>query len=238
LAKKRLTVIHEELDAAQPVDTSRRRDSSSADVQNNSRRRSSRALFLSCIVWTVQEHPEHPLMANLNPDREKAALYLEDLQVGQRFVSGKHRIDEEQIRAFAEQFDPQPFHLDAQAAKTSLFKGLVASGWHTAAVTMRLLVDGGLPIAGGLVGAGVEVAWPSPVRPGAVLLVESEVLELRPSRSRPDRGMATVRSETRNESGEVVQLLVAKLVVPRRKQQEMPGALHPTIPKSTEVQEN
>jgi len=157
-------------------------------------------------------------MANLDPDREKVALYLEDLQVGQRFVSGTHRIDEEQIRAFAEQFDPQPFHLDPEAAKTTLFEGVVASGWHTAAITMRLLVDSGLPIAGGIVGAGGEIAWPSPVRPGAVLHVESEILELRPSRSRPDRGMATVRSETLDQFGEVVQVLVAKLVVPTRMQ--------------------
>src|SRR6516164_8894655 len=155
-------------------------------------------------------------MADLDSDREKVALFLEDLQVGQRFVSGTHRIDEGQIRAFAEQFDPQPFHLDPEAAKTTLFEGVVASGWHTAAITMRLLVGGGLPIAGGIVGAGGEIAWPSPVRPGAVLHVESEILELRPSRSRPNRGVATVRSETRDQFGEVVQVLVAKLVVPRK----------------------
>jgi acyl dehydratase len=155
-------------------------------------------------------------MVDLNPGGDKAAVFLEDLQVGQRFVSGTHRIDEEQIRVFAQQFDPQPFHLDAESAKATLFGGLVASGWHTAAITMRLLVRGGLPIAGGLVGAGGEIAWPSPVRPGAVLHVESEILELRPSRSRPDRGMVTVRSETRDHAGEVVQVLVARLVVPRR----------------------
>jgi len=157
-------------------------------------------------------------MADPNPGGEKAALCLEDLRVGQRFVSGTHRIDEEQIRAFAQQFDPQPFHLDAEGAKGTFFGGLVASGWHTAAITMRLLVGGGLPIAGGIVGAGGEIAWPSPVRPGAVLHVESEILELRPSRSRPDRGMVTVRSETRDQFGVVVQVLVAKLVVPRRMQ--------------------
>ena len=157
-------------------------------------------------------------MANLEPGTEKAALCLEDLRVGQRFVSGTHRIDEEQIRSFAEQFDPQPFHLDAEAAKDTLFDGLVASGWHTAAVSMRLLVGGGLPIAGGIVGASAEIAWPSPVRPDAALHVESEILELRPSRSRPDRGLVTVRSETRDQLGEVVQVLVAKLLVSRRMQ--------------------
>jgi acyl dehydratase len=155
-------------------------------------------------------------MTNLNRAAVKASLFLNDLRVGQRFTSGTHEIDEEQVTAFARQFDPQPFHLDAEAARDSLFQGLVASGWHTAAVTMRLLVGGGLPIAGGLVGAGAEVSWPRPTRPGDVLQVESEVLDLRPSRSRPDRGTATFRSETRNQRGEVVQVLVAKLVVPRR----------------------
>jgi acyl dehydratase len=156
------------------------------------------------------------MMASANPSGSKQLLYLDDLHVGQRFVSGTHQIDEQQIKAFASQFDPQPFHLDAEAAKHSLFGGLVASGWHTAAITMRLMVEGGLPIAGGLVGAGGECAWPNPTRPGALLHVESEILELRPSRSRPNRGMATVRSETRNQLGEIVQVLVAKLVVPRR----------------------
>src|SRR5262245_66162085 len=101
-------------------------------------------------------------MADLNPVSEKAAFFLEDLRVGQRCVSGTYRIDEEQIRAFAAQFDPQPFHLDAEAAKGTLFRGLVASGWHTAAVTMRLLVEGGLPVAGGVIGAGAEITWPKP----------------------------------------------------------------------------
>ena len=162
-------------------------------------------------------------MANPDSGGKEAALCLEDLQVGQRFVSGTHRIDEEQIRAFAVQFDPQPFHLDAEAAKATLFEGLVASGWHTAAITMRLLVESGLPIAGGIIGAGGEITWPNPTRPGDVLLVESEVLELRPSRSRPDRGIATIRSETRNQRGDAVQVLVAKLVVPRSAQLASPG---------------
>lgn len=143
------------------------------------------------------------------------ALYFDDLEVGQRFVSGTHQIDEAQIKAFAKQFDPQPFHLDGEAAKNTFFHELVASGWHTAGISMQLLV-GALPIAGGLVGAGAEITWPKPTRPGAVLHVESEVVEMKPSRSRPDRGMVTLRSETRNQAGEVVQVLTAKLVVPRR----------------------
>jgi acyl dehydratase len=155
-------------------------------------------------------------MANPNQLGEKDFLYLDDLHVGQRFVSGTHLIDEEQIKAFAKQFDPQPFHLDAEAAKDTLFGGLVASGWHTAAISMRLLVESGLSIAGGIVGVGGEIAWPKPTRPDATLHVESEILELRPSRSRPDRGVATIRSETRNQVGEIVQVLIAKLVVSRR----------------------
>ena len=143
-------------------------------------------------------------------------LYFEDLHAGQRFVSGTHPIDESQIKAFAKEFDPQPFHLDDEAARGTLFQGLVASGWHTAAISMRLMVQSGLPIAGGLIGAGGEISWPKPTRPGAVLHVESEVVELKASRSRPDRGIATVRSETRNQLGETVQVLVAKMIVPRR----------------------
>jgi acyl dehydratase len=143
-------------------------------------------------------------------------LYLDDLQVGQKFTSGTHALDLDQIKAFAREFDPQPFHLDEAAAKQSLFQGLAASGWHTAAITMRLLNDGGLPIAGGIIGAGGEIQWPQPTRPGDVLQVESEILAVTPSRSRPDRGTAIMRSETRNQKGEVLQILTAKLVVPRR----------------------
>ncbi|HET8625549.1 MAG TPA: MaoC family dehydratase [Gemmatimonadales bacterium] len=143
-------------------------------------------------------------------------LYLDDLQVGQRFTSGTHALDEAQVIAFASQFDPQPFHLDGAAAKGSFFDGLVASGWHTAAITMRLMVQGGVPIAGGLIGAGGEISWPRPTRPDDVLYVESEVLEIRPSRSRPDRGIIKVRSETRNQRDEVVQILESVMVVPRR----------------------
>jgi acyl dehydratase len=140
-------------------------------------------------------------------------LYLDDLQIGQRFTSGTYVVDEEQIKAFARQFDPQPFHLDNEAAKNTLLSGLAASGWHTAAITMRLLVESGMPLAGGIVGAGGELDWPNPTRPGDSLKVESEVLDIRPSRSRPDRGVAVVRSLTRNQRNEVVQCLTAKLIV-------------------------
>ena len=143
-------------------------------------------------------------------------LYLDDFQVGQRFTSGSHTMTEAEIKAFAGQFDPQPFHLDAAAAEKSFFGGLVASGWHTASATMRLLVEGGIPIAGGVIGAGGELTWPRPTRPGDTLHVESEILEVKPSRSRPDRGMVTVRSETKNQNGEPVQIMTSRLVVPRR----------------------
>jgi len=142
-----------------------------------------------------------------------AELYLEDFTVGQRFTSATHRIDADQIKAYAAQFDPQLFHTDEVAAQASFFQGLAASGWHTAAITMSLLVKSGMPIAGGLIGAGGEISWPRPTRPGDVLQVESEILAVTPSRSRPERGMITVKSETRNQKNEVVQVLTSKMLV-------------------------
>src|SRR3954466_7684219 len=139
-------------------------------------------------------------------------LFLDDLHVGQTFTSPSHSVDTEQIKRFAKEFDPQPFHLSEAAAAQSLFAGLAASGWHTAALTMRLLVDGGAPIAGGIIGAGVELAWPKPTRPGDELHVVSEVMAIIPSRSKPDRGIVVLRSETCNQRGEVVQELTSKLV--------------------------
>ena len=143
-------------------------------------------------------------------------LFLGDLRPGMRFKSAGHLIDEAQIKAFAAQFDPQAFHLDHEAAKATLFGGLAASGWHTAAITMRLLVGGGLPLAGGIIGASGELSWPKPTRPGDMLHVESEVVSVTPSRSKPDRGMAVVRSETRNQKGDVLQLFTVNVVVNRQ----------------------
>jgi len=142
-------------------------------------------------------------------------LYLEHLHVGQRFTSAMHVVTAEQIKAFAQQFDPQPFHLDEAAAANTLLGGLAASGWHTAALTMRLLVDSST-IAGGVIGASVDIAWPRPVRPGDTLQVFSEVMENVPSRSKPDRGNVVLKSETRNQRGEAVQILTSRLIVPRR----------------------
>lgn len=142
-------------------------------------------------------------------------LYLDDLFVGQRFTSRAHELDAAQIVAFARQFDPQAFHLDDEAARDTMFGGLAASGWHTAAITMRLLVGDGAPFAGGIIGAGAEVAWPGPTRPGDVLRVVSEVVEITPSRSKP-RGIVTLCSETLNQHREIRQSMTSKLVVPRR----------------------
>jgi acyl dehydratase len=145
-----------------------------------------------------------------------AELYLEDFAVGQRFVSGTRAVTADEIKSFAASFDPQPFHTDEAAAEKTFFQGLAASGWHTAAITMSLLVKSGMPIAGGLIGAGGEIAWPRPVRPGDVLRAESEILAVTPSRSRPERGMITVKTVTRNQHGEDVQILTSKMLVWRK----------------------
>jgi len=147
---------------------------------------------------------------------DRPIVYFDDLHLGQRFVSRTHRIDESQITDFALQFDPQPFHTDSEAAKGTLFHGLVASGWHTGAISMRLLVESGPHIAGGMVGVNVDISWPQPTRPGTLLHVESEIVELKPSRSKPDRGIAVIRSETRDEHGELLQTMRATVIVPRR----------------------
>jgi len=143
-------------------------------------------------------------------------LYLEDLRVGQRFTSGTYLMEADRIKAFAAEFDPQPFHLDEAAAEASVFRGLAASGWHTAAVAMRLLVTGGLPLANGSVGLGGEIAWPRPTRPGDMLHVESEVVEIVPSRSKPNQGVVTVKSQMINQRGEPVYVFTARILVFRR----------------------
>jgi len=151
------------------------------------------------------------------PDSEHyPMLYLDDLQVGAKYLSKTHQLDVDQIISFASQFDPQPFHLDDEAARSTLFGGLAASGWHTAAITMQLIVTGPARYAGGMIGVGVELSWPTPTRPGDILQAESEVEAVTPSRSKPDRGIATIRTITRNQHGDVLQDMRSKLMVPRR----------------------
>lgn len=155
-------------------------------------------------------------MADAGEADGRTRLYFDDLQVGQRFVSGSLALDAAQITAFARQYDPQPFHIDDAAARGSVFGGLAASGWHTAALTMKLLVETGPPLAGGIIGGTAAVEWPRPTRPGDILTVFSEIEEVTPSRSRPERGAVVMRSETRNQLGEIVQVVRARLIVPRR----------------------
>jgi acyl dehydratase len=147
---------------------------------------------------------------------EMKELYLDDLHVGQRFNSGSYVMEAARIKEFAAEFDPQPFHLEEAAAEASVFKGLAASGWHTAAAAMRLLVTGGLPLASGIVGLGGEIEWPKPTRPGDTLHVESEIVEITPSRSKPHQGIVTVRGTMFNQNQEAVYVLTAKLLVSRR----------------------
>jgi acyl dehydratase len=137
---------------------------------------------------------------------ESNLLFLEDLHVGQRFESRSFPLDAEQIKRFASEFDPQPFHLDEAAAKESFFGSLAASGWHTAAITMRLLTES-VPVAGGLIGAKTEVTWPKPTWPGDTLHVESEILSITPSQSKPDRGIIVMFSRTLDQNGDAVQTL-------------------------------
>ena len=142
--------------------------------------------------------------------------YFEDLAVGQKFASPTLSIDADAITAFAAQFDPQPFHLSDEAARRSIFEGLAASGWHTAALTMRLCLASDFRPAGGIIGVGGELTWLRPVRPGDELRVEIEVIEMRPSRSRPGQGIARIRVTTLNQDGEPVQTFTPTIFVDRR----------------------
>jgi acyl dehydratase len=146
-------------------------------------------------------------------------LYMEDMNIGQKFTSPAITVSAEDIVAFAEQFDPQPFHLDPVAAEDTLFKGHAASGWHTAAVTMRLMLLAAPNIKGGMIGRGIDkLNWPRPVRPGDSLSVEIELLEMRVSNSNPKRGIARTKIVTRNQKGEPVQDMECVMFVPRRDQ--------------------
>ena len=150
--------------------------------------------------------------------QKESGLYLDDLSAGQKFTSGTFLVTEEKIKAFAAEFDPQPFHLDETAAEASVFRGLAASGWHTAAIAMRLLVQGGLPLGNGIIGLGGELAWPRPTRPGDTLRVESEILEILPSRSKPNQAIVKVRSTTLNQHAEPVHSFTSNCLVFKRPQ--------------------
>jgi len=142
--------------------------------------------------------------------------YFEDLKAGDRFKSETYAVSEEQLISFAREFDPQPFHLDAAVADQTMFKGLIASGWHTAAITMRLFVQT-LNFAEGAIGLGVdELRWPNAVRPGDRLQVETEIIDLRVSRSKPSHGVVRLRNVTTNQRGEIVQTMMASALVSRR----------------------
>jgi acyl dehydratase len=146
----------------------------------------------------------------------RRALYLDDLAVGRKFATGSTTLTLEGCKEFAAEFDPQPFHLEEAAAQSSLFGRIAASGWYTASLSMRLLVEGELTIGGGLIGLGGELEWPRPTYPGDTLHVETEVLAIRVSETKPDRGVVTVRNRTLNQRGEAVQIAVVKMLVPRR----------------------
>jgi acyl dehydratase len=149
-------------------------------------------------------------------DAQSPRLYFEDFAVGQVYTAGPVRVSADDIKAYARQFDPQPFHTDEELAHSTFFHGLAASGWHTASLTMSLVVQA-LPIAGGVIGGGVdELRWPKPLRPGDELKLEAEIIEVRPSRSKPGQGLVRVRTTTLNRAGEAVQTMIANLIVPRR----------------------
>jgi acyl dehydratase len=151
------------------------------------------------------------------PAQRETERFFEDFAVGQTFRSGTAAVTAPGIKAFAAEFDPQVFHLDEDAAQSSLFAGLAASGWHTAAIAMRLIVESDLRPAGGTIGAGVEdLRWPKPVRPGDVLHVEGEVIEARASRSRADLGIVKIRATAFNQLNEPVQVWTPVLMVRRR----------------------
>lgn len=145
------------------------------------------------------------------------ALYLEDVKAGDRFRSDAYLLTEEAAISFAQQFDPQPFHLDRAAAERSVFEGLAASGWHTAAIAMRLMMTGPMQFVGGAVGLGVdELRWPVAVRPGDALQLETEIVDARPSKSKPRHGVIRIRNTMTNQRGETVLSYVANTMVERR----------------------
>ena len=158
----------------------------------------------------------HASLQGAGPEASSSPLYLEDFAPGQIYTAGPIPVSADTIKAYARQFDPQPFHTDEALARSTFFRGLAASGWHTASLTMSLVVQA-LPIAGGVIGGGVdELRWPTPLRPGDELRLEGEIMEVRPSRTKPGQGLVRVRTTTLNREGQAVQTMIANLVVPRR----------------------
>jgi acyl dehydratase len=145
-------------------------------------------------------------------------IFFEDLAVGDTFEFGSYDVTAEEILEFAEQYDPQWFHTEPERAADSIYGGLIASGWHTGAMTMRMLVDHHFSRAASMGAIGLEeLRWPNPVRPGETLSVESEVLETRPSESKPDRGVVRTRTTTVNEAGESKMGMVSLVLYGRRR---------------------
>jgi len=158
----------------------------------------------------------HASLQGAGPEASSSPLYLEDFAPGQIYTAGPIPVSADAIKAYARQFDPQPFHTDEALARSTFFRGLAASGWHTASLTMSLVVQA-LPIAGGVIGGGVdELRWPTPLRPGDELRLEGEIMEVRPSRTKPGQGLVRVQTTTLNREGQAVQTMIANLVVPRR----------------------
>lgn len=150
-------------------------------------------------------------------------LFLEDFKIGQKFVSGKAKVKEVDIKEFASSFDPQPFHTNKELAQSSFFNGLVASGWHTAGIAMKLLVESNLKPSGGLIGAGIdELRWPMPVYPNDELSLDIGVIDIRHSQSKPDRGLVKIKVLTKNQSGQIVMSYIATLVIKSRVESSYP----------------
>src|SRR3954465_11389194 len=158
----------------------------------------------------------HASLQGAGPEASSSPLYLEDFAPGQIYTAGPIPVSADAIKAYARRFDPQPFHTDEALARSKFFHGLAAGGWRTASLTMSLVVQA-LPIAGGVIGGGVdELRWPTPLRPGDELRLEGEIVEVRPSRTKPGQGLVRVRTTTLNREGQAVQTMIANLVVPRR----------------------
>ena len=187
--------------------------------------------------------PEHFIIAQSCPMAHQCVLvlvtmkerYFDDLKVGDRFKSEPLSVTEKELIEFAHKFDPQMFHLSRKRAERSIFKGLIASGWHTAAMSMRLFVQT-LNFAEGAIGLGVdELRWPNAVRPADVLTVETEIIDVRSSRSRPSYGIIRLRNVTTNQRSEIVQTMLASAMVPRRTPEQQPLTVKQAAKRGSQI---